>query len=707
MAAANAERPAPDVAMLASTVTVNIAPADAVPLAGTSAGDVAEMDRLRQIGKYPLTRFLGRGAMGRVYLGQHPDLDVPVAVKVIDRRYATDERYRRRFIQEARLATQINHPNVIRVYDADQDGPTCYMVQEYVDGGDVAALLRKAPGRGLPLPEALRIVRGVVAGLVAAERLQIVHRDVKPSNILLTHDGEPKLADLGLARKAMSTVDTQSTDLTVTHRGSTVGTPAYMAPEQIMTSGTIDIRADIYALGATLYELVTGQPPFPRAHTEDILRRHLHDPVRDPRQLNPALPRRLACLIVRMLAKRPEDRPPTAAALLQELDAATLPFCRRPAAGWAAAAAVLALVVILAGTLVRQALNPARSMGSIGGMFASRDFGRAADLAAKLQGRFPNDLDLKELLMLLHLLNGDQRAAEAAGADLGPDEAGFDPRAFADLFRRADARRDEDLQSTVQTLAELAALRQIRTAAQDDWTSPPWIVAFLPGAREGLPADPLAEAAAWERDLEAALTRAHVFPVVNRTAMEEILQELQLSATDLSPGKAQIRLGRLLPASALLRCRFWQPDQGGLRLGLELTETATSRNLSVELPADIATAGTAAAVAAAVLDTLRRHGQTPGDGLLAGCVEAVEGDQATLNLGLWHGLVEGQEFCVYPEKEVPHRDRLGSARPVAQATVLGAGMEDFRARVRLRPLDRAAVKAGMRVAAVPGTATPP
>jgi len=645
--------------------------------------------------------------MGRVYLGQHPELQVPVAVKVIDGRYAADERYRRRFLQEARLATQINHPNVIRVYDADQDGDTCFMVQEYVDGGDVAALLRKAPGRGLPLAEALRIARGVAAGLAAAERLQIVHRDVKPSNILLTHDGEPKLADLGLARKAMSTVDTQSTDRTVTHRGSTVGTPAYMAPEQIMTSGAIDIRADIYALGATLYEMVTGQPPFPGTHTDEILRRHLHDPVRDPRELNRALPGRVARLIVRMLAKRPDGRPPTAAALLQELDEAMLPLCRRPMMGWSVAVAALALVGVLVVALVRRGVSAPGEMGTLRAVVASRDYGRAVALAEVLRKRLPEDREVMRLLGLLYLLNGNQQAAETLGANLRADVAGVDLSAFADLFRQADARKDEDFQSTLQTLAELATLHQMRSVAQDDWTSTPWVLALLPGTKEGVPAERLADTAVWEGDLEAALINARVFPVVNRSAMDEVLREVQLSATDLSPERARLKLGRLLPASALLRCRFTLPGQGDLRLRLELTETATSRSLPVGEPMDLSAAGRAAGVATDVVARLRGYGQEPGDDLLAGCIESVDGDQAVISLGRWHGLVEGQEFSVYQEKDVPRRESLGSARPVAQATVVGAGMEDLRARVRLGPVERGPVKSGMRVAAVPRSATGP
>jgi serine/threonine protein kinase len=266
------------------------------------------------LGKYTLLERVGQGSLGTVWRSLHPDLGVPVAVKVLRSEWVGQSAaHVERFLREARTAAQLNHPHVVRVYDAGFAQGLYFLVMEFVEGGDVGELLRQAGGK-LPIARAVAIITAVAQALQAAAELGIVHRDIKPDNILLDRKGTPKLADLGLARQLS---DTEQPALTGGGQG--LGTPLYIAPEQALGEGQPDARADIYSLGATFYHLVTGAPPFTGGTAYQIVHRHAHAPIVDPRERNPEISAALAGIIQRMLAKDPADRYPAAADLLADL----------------------------------------------------------------------------------------------------------------------------------------------------------------------------------------------------------------------------------------------------------------------------------------------------------------------------------------------------------------------------------------------------
>ncbi|RMG16270.1 MAG: serine/threonine protein kinase [Planctomycetota bacterium] len=278
-------------------------------------GSPAEVGR--RIGKFQLIRSLGQGGMGQVYLARQTNLDRNVAIKILHKELAEDEVFLERFQREARAAAVFQHPNIVAVIDADADEATGeqYIAFEYVDG---ASLEERIKRQG-PLDEtvALEVVRDVAEALAYAESKGIVHRDIKPDNILIASDGAVKLADLGLAKSF------DRRDTAVTKTGVIVGTPLYMAPEQALGYETVDIRADIYSLGLVLWRMLTGLVPFDEdgeTSSLHILSRHINEDVPDVRSRNPAVSEATAALIRGMCARERDDRYPSAAALAAEID---------------------------------------------------------------------------------------------------------------------------------------------------------------------------------------------------------------------------------------------------------------------------------------------------------------------------------------------------------------------------------------------------
>ena len=212
---------------------------------------------------------------------------------------------------EACLLAQLNHSNVVRVWDFEDDASTPYLVLEFIEGMSLGELIRKN-GAMRPL-QALRIVSQIADGLAAAHRLGIVHRDVKPGNILLAKDGTAKLADLGLA------VFVDSNPSGGSSGQGMAGTVAYMPPEQAMSARTVDHRSDMYALGATFYHLVTGQIPFQGATRMEVILKHAKEPLKPPHEVVPDFPREVSDVIVKMMAKAPADRYQTYDDLLDAL----------------------------------------------------------------------------------------------------------------------------------------------------------------------------------------------------------------------------------------------------------------------------------------------------------------------------------------------------------------------------------------------------
>jgi hypothetical protein len=262
------------------------------------------------IGKCSIIRELGRGGMGAVYLAKHTTLDVLVAVKVLPPSVAKSEQFAERFLREARVVATLRHPNVLAVMDADKDPATglYYMVMEYIDGGSIADRLLRGP---LPEKAAAQVVNGIAKALSTAEKQGVIHRDIKPANILVTKDGRVKLADLGLAKRAGQADITQSS--------SALGTPYYMSPEQIQDSRRVDIRSDIYSLGATFYHMMTGRPPYPGAEVYGVLHAVMTSPVPDPRAVKADLSESNAAICMRMMDKDAAKRYQTPSEVLSDL----------------------------------------------------------------------------------------------------------------------------------------------------------------------------------------------------------------------------------------------------------------------------------------------------------------------------------------------------------------------------------------------------
>ncbi|EDM25773.1 serine/threonine protein kinase [Lentisphaera araneosa HTCC2155] len=254
------------------------------------------------IGKYVLRECLGSGAMGSVWLSSHPRLNLPVAVKVLSRSLAKEStEYVERFIEEGRLAAAINHPNVIRIYDADHDQGYHYLVMEYVDGCDVEKMAAVRQGNCLEILEIIEIALKVSEALEEAQEHKIIHRDIKPENILVTQNGKIKLADLGIAKKIGS-------DSSVTETGYSLGTPYYMSPEQALNVKSIDHRSDIYSLGATMYHLLTGEVPYKGDSPFATMMMHSQESLEHPQARKGDLPDEVCAIVCKMMEKNPNDR---------------------------------------------------------------------------------------------------------------------------------------------------------------------------------------------------------------------------------------------------------------------------------------------------------------------------------------------------------------------------------------------------------------
>ena len=254
---------------------------------------------ISNLGRYEVLGELGQGAMGVVYKARDPLIDRVVAIKTINLSLAMDEKeeYEGRFYQEAKAAGRLNHPNIVTIYDVGKSGDVAYIAMELLEGRELRDIMNE--GALLPIDQVLNIVAQVAQGLAYAHEHEIVHRDVKPSNIMVIRDGHVKITDFGIARMASSSVRTQT--------GMVLGSPKYMSPEQVMGK-TIDQRSDIFSLGVMLYEMLTGQAPFDGENVNAIMYQTLNAVPTPPNILNPAVPEMVNFIVAKALAKGMEDR---------------------------------------------------------------------------------------------------------------------------------------------------------------------------------------------------------------------------------------------------------------------------------------------------------------------------------------------------------------------------------------------------------------
>ena len=260
--------------------------------------------------RYRAIERLGSGGMAEVYLAHDAVLDRDVALKVLSRRYADDDEVIERFRSEARSAAALSHPNIVSIYDrGETEDGTYYIVMEYVAGGILSErILRVGP---FPTHTAAAVAIQVAEALKEAHRRGIVHRDVKPQNILVTESGDVKVADFGIARAVSSA--------TLTRTGIVLGSVHYMSPEQALGL-PVGPRSDLYSLGAVLYEMLTGEPPYDAENPISIAMKHVDGYLRPPQEVDPSISEGMNAITVRLLAKDPEERYPDAVSLVNDLD---------------------------------------------------------------------------------------------------------------------------------------------------------------------------------------------------------------------------------------------------------------------------------------------------------------------------------------------------------------------------------------------------
>jgi serine/threonine protein kinase len=292
------------------------------------------MEMLKLV-RYEILAEIGKGAMGTVYKAADPLLNRTVAIKTINVSASKDEMavYEARFYQEAKAVGGLNHPNIVTVYDIGKSGNTPYLAMELLEGTELRMLT--AAGNPLPVGQAVDIAAQVAEGLAYAHKHEVVHRDIKPANIMIVGDGLVKITDFGIARMRVAEVRTQA--------GAVLGSPRYMSPEQVLGKRA-EARSDIFSLGVILYEMLTGKAPFPGADLNAIMFQIVNLVPPMPSLVNPAVPTMLDFIVVKALAKVPDERYASAgelAADLRECAKQTKLALPEPAAGTGSSQSVL------------------------------------------------------------------------------------------------------------------------------------------------------------------------------------------------------------------------------------------------------------------------------------------------------------------------------------------------------------------------------
>ncbi len=260
--------------------------------------------------RYQIVRSLGGGGMAEVYLAHDELLDRDVAIKVLRSQYASDKEFVERFRREAKSAASLSHPNIVSIHDrGETEDGTYYIVMEYVPGGTLKEhVLRKGP---LAPDTSIEVATQIAEALKVAHEKGVIHRDIKPQNILITDSGDVKVGDFGIARATSAAALTQT--------GHVLGSVHYMSPEQAM--GThVDPRSDLYSLGVVLYEMLTGERPFNAEAPMGVVMKHVDGHPRSPKEVNSRVPEEISAVTTKLLAKNPADRYPSAAELIKEFE---------------------------------------------------------------------------------------------------------------------------------------------------------------------------------------------------------------------------------------------------------------------------------------------------------------------------------------------------------------------------------------------------
>ncbi len=282
--------------------------------------DTGSDDKLvgKELGGCRLQRRLGAGAIGVVYQAEQVSIGRPVAIKMLSSKAAGDPKVVQRFQRESKLCAQMQHPNVVSVYDCGFERGVHYLVMEFVEGQTLAGMLDES--ERIPWTKAARLILQVARGLEHAHGMGIIHRDIKPANILVGIDGTAKLADLGLAKQLEDEGSMGESPLGLTMQGVALGSPAYMPPEQIRSAKDVTPVSDLYALGASFYQLVTGVLPFDGKSAPEVMTKVLREEPRAIAEIAPEVPPAIAGFISRTLAKDAAHRPQSASAFIVELE---------------------------------------------------------------------------------------------------------------------------------------------------------------------------------------------------------------------------------------------------------------------------------------------------------------------------------------------------------------------------------------------------
>ncbi len=413
---------------LAPGLRVNGAAVEATPLAD---GDVIELGTTRiafgqvqkrglpHIAGYRILEELGRGGMGIVYRAEQTSLHREVALKVLSRELTKDPAFVARFVAEARAAAKLQHPNVVQVFDIDHDGETYFITMELMREGSLEDVLKQQGV--LPVDRALRVIADAAAGLAYAESLDIVHRDIKPDNLMLDQHGAVKIADLGLATQEEG-------------EEQAIGTPHFLAPEQVLRK-PLDHRTDLYALGCTFYRLVTGRTPFRGQSVKDILRAQVKEDAEPAHKANPDVPADVSNIVAKLMAKEPSQRYQTANDLIEDLGVLLQPPAKKGL--WIGLAATAALV---AGGAIWWAVTKPKDIETVTEYVDNPEAARLAKDNAQLK---------KEL-----------REARASIAVLTARASGIGGRELADALDRVAAEHSDTLAA--------AEARQLATRLRAD-----------------------------------------------------------------------------------------------------------------------------------------------------------------------------------------------------------------------------------------------